>query len=392
MGLTSRGSAMPLLLLLMLSVVPMAILLWPAISGSQGYRDQVGARLQLARTALIEYAVTYPQNYNDNSAGPGKFPCPDSNGNGSPGPQCPALAIGLLPLGFATAAGAEQNLLNDPAVTTEPLIWVVSGPFRNRPAPSGSPTHAMVLNSASEPGLQLDEIHDAIGLLIAPGPPLAGQVRGAGFQLSDYLEGVNADGDAVFSRTAGNDRVVAIRLADVMPLVERQVLASVRAALVRYESEHGRFPWLAAPTSLDTLGDTHCEVLRAAGWVSTTRYRSGDSAVVVESCEADGVASEQAPLALPAWLVRNFWHTRMWLHLTQPEDTAMPSLNGETVRAVLATAGAVLDPAPSGVSQHVPAQHISDLLDHSENTDGDADYQRVPGGNDQWLTVLADTP
>ncbi|MEM7376750.1 MAG: hypothetical protein AAF460_04510 [Pseudomonadota bacterium] len=356
--------------------------------------DGVTQRLMQARSALIEYAVSYPQNYHSASSGPGKFPCPDSNGDGNSGPRCPALAVGLLPRDFATSLGAIQELQRETSTATEPLWWVVAAAHRNRPAPSGSPSHAMVLNSDTVPLLTLDYRDDVIGLVIAPGPALAGQTRASGtLRLEDYLEGENADGDADFSRSAGNDRVVAIRWHDVMPLVERQAVAAVRAAVLRYHGDHGRFPYLGKLDALDSAGDLPCSNCQVRGWVAVQRYRAGAGAVSHQHCaDALGAAALQPAVDMPAWVVRNFWHTRVWLHLADAGCGAPPQVDGQAVHAVFVGVGPPLDDPPSGVRQSRSVVALEHYLDHTANTDGDHRYTRLTGGNDTWLIALQGAP
>lgn len=356
--------------------------------------DGVTHRLMQARSALIEYAVSYPQNYHSSSAGPGKFPCPDTNGNGNSGPRCAALAMGLLPRDFATSLGAVQELQHDTSTATEPLWWVVAGPYRNRPAPSGSPSHAMVLNSDTVPVLTLDGVADVIGLVIAPGPPLAGQARLPGtVRVEDYLEGENADGDTAFSRAAGNDRIVAIRWRDVMPLVERQAVAAVRASVRGYYLAHGRFPHLGRLGALDSAGDLPCSACHMQGWVSVPRYRAAAGAATMQTCvDALGGAVEQPVVDLPAWLVRNFWHTRVWLHLAGDDCGAAPRVDGRAVSGVFVGVGPPLEMPPSGVRQTRAVPALEHYLDHPVNTDGDHLYTRYPGGNDTWVLLSPGAP
>ncbi len=386
--MTERGGVVLLMLLVMLMASSLSTMKWSDRDAEAADAQRLSDQLMQARRSLIEYAVTYPQNYALNSSGPGRFPCPDSNGNGDPGPLCPRVSVGLLPRGFATSSGIEQRLLPGDSIVSEPLVWVVAGPFRNRPAPSGSPTHAMVLNSSTLSALRLDGRDDIIGLVIAPGPPLAGQIRGEAFDVVDYLEGENADGDSDFSRSAGNDQVLPILWKDVLPLVERQVLAAARSAMRNYAFDHGQFPGIGPVGSLTPAGDVPCDQETVSGWLAVERYRAGLAVPTSVACiDAQGVGVDQPALDLPGWLVRNFWHTRLWVHKPSNGDSNMPSLDGRNVSVVLASAGPVLLQAPSGAVQATDAQSVADLLDHEVNTNGDAHYRRLPGGNDQWLVL-----
>lgn len=382
------GGVLLVLLVLLLSVALVASLGLTGGHPPSQHASAVSAQLAQARDALIEYAVSYPQNYHVNAAGPGKFPCPDTNGDGNSGPRCPQLAIGLLPDDFVTATGTVQELQLERNLATEPLWWVVAGAFRNRPAPSGSPSHSMILNANTDPLLRLDGFTDVIGLLIAPGPPLAGQVRGGELRVQDYLEGENADGDQHFSRTAGNDRVVVIRREDVIPLVERQVLSVMRDTLLQYRDLNGRFPDLAPLDAMDASGDLACRVCQASGWLAVPRYRGSADWAGDQFCtDETGTESRQPIVDMPGWLVRNFWHTGVWLHLYKPVCAQQPTLDGLSVEGLLAAAGSALQSPPSGQDQNRNPAELVDLLDHAVNTDGDGDYLRAAGGNDIWLSI-----
>ena len=391
-AMKSRGAVALIVLILMLSLSGIALYSARHANSASTYSADVSERLVSAKQALIEYAVSYPQLYLENSAGPGKFPCPDSNGNGNAGPTCPTLSVGLLPREFTVPTGVVQTLQPDRSVSTEPLWWVVAGPFRNRPAASGAPGHAMILNSHTEPRLRLDSMTDVIGLLIAPGPPLPGQTRGGpSLHVADYLEGENADGDYTFSKAAGNDRVVAVRWRDVMPLVERQVLGVIRDRLQQYKTDHGQFARLARIDTQDGAGDLPCSVCQTSGWMALPRYRVGLESTPEQFCAGvAGGGHAQPVVQLPGWLIRNYWHMNVWVHVADPECASSPSLDGRWVDAVLVASGAPLDKAPSGVSQSRGAMEIAHYLDHLVNTDGDGDYEIMPGGNDTWLPLYPD--
>ena len=91
-----------------------------------------------------------------------------------------------------------------------------------------------------------------VAAIILPGDPLADQSAG-GDDPGDYLEGENADGDAVFASCASdtcNDRVIGIRKDEIMAAVRRYVLGELRGWLAEYFDTNGHYPWAA------DLGDT----------------------------------------------------------------------------------------------------------------------------------------
>ncbi len=361
-------------------------------------RTQAAHSLAFARDALIDYSVNYPSHYTESGAGPGHLPCPDTDGNGSPAPSCEANAIGFLPVDFETAGGKNISLSRGELPADQALLYVVSSAFRFSPAPSGAPGSATVVNSDTVPELSLDGEAGIIALLISPGPELAGQRRDLSAGIAEYLEGENADQDLHFRSGEGNDQLLPIRWADLMPLVERRVLATAVESLERYRLENGYLPWLAPTEQALADAASVCEVCNWQGWLAAERYRAGRDwpPYSRQSCLSEAGTLEQAAIDLPIWFVRNFWHRYVWLHLQASDrDGACvpnsPSYRGEEVSAFIVAVGRAM-----AVPEHRQAQRrgasnvLSDYLDTLDWSDGDGNFEQLPlavPANDQWAVV-----
>ncbi len=194
--------------------------------------------LQQAKDALIGRAVT-------STSAPGRFSCPEhlaSTLEGQADTNCSTLATRIGRLPWKTLG---LNKLLDGF--GEPLWYVISPNFTTTP-----------INSTTPPQLQLDGVDGAaIALIIAPGPPLAGQTRtepsaSAPPQAINYLDLGNGGGSTFVSRGSSNfnDRIITITQAELLKVLHKRVLAEVRGldnltgGLRRYYNEKGnQFPW-----------------------------------------------------------------------------------------------------------------------------------------------------
>ena len=177
---------------------------------------------------------------------PGRLPCPEAPASANNGAgavfndaddgvaagNCTLPAVGRLPwrsLGI--------NKLID--ASGEPLWYVVSPAWALSNATV--PPLQTTINSNTAGQLTLDAMGDVVALIIAPGKPLniqAGggcvarnqtRARAVGviWDVRDFLDCTNSDGNAVFA-TSGptdsfNDQVLAVTAGDVLPVVESAV-------------------------------------------------------------------------------------------------------------------------------------------------------------------------
>ena len=346
---------------------------------------------------LIEYSVNYPSHYSETGAGPGHLPCPDISGDGSPALVCSGAPVGLLPVDFETSAKKNISFLSRQSQRSEPIWYVLSSAFRYNPVPSGAPDSATIVNSDSRGDLSLDGEAEVIALLIAPGVALDGQNRDASLDIGDFLEGENADGDRVFASGQGNDQVLAIRRSDLMPLVERRVLAAIRESMQGYQQEHGYLPWLASVEEPMEQGDSQCVICQRTGWVASERYYSNRAwpPYSEQRCNDGSQEIVQEVPRLPAWLVRNYWHRFVWVHVrAEARDQACPTavdpvFDGDEVDVLMVSVGPALAHPRHGLGPQRREEPvaIAHLLDRADWINGAGIYlSDLPASdvNDQW--------
>lgn len=179
-----------------------------------------------AKQALVGYAMTHPI--------PGTLPCPDATGDGLANPQglnCQSL-LGLLPT-------RTLNLGNTQDGTGADLWYAVDANYTaNSPA---------LKNSSINTALMLDGTPVA-GVVIAPGKPLGAQARRP-LTRTDFLEGLNADGDFTNFESnqsdTQNDRVSGLAVATYWSQIEQRVLVTAKALVNDYRNQCGEYPWAA---------------------------------------------------------------------------------------------------------------------------------------------------
>ena len=197
--------------------------------------------LERARRALVAHAMTYHDRR------PGRFgvlPCPDVHGlgflpegvaHGSCGARG-AAALGRLPW---RSLGIEP--LRDGA--GECLWYAVAGDFKPNPAArmlNADSAGTFRVRLAGVPPIPLtgeSPLERAAALIVAPGPTLAGQQRGAttgsevcggNYQPNNYLDGSSSGvpGEWIATGFAGawgiNDRIAVVTAAEVFEAVRRR--------------------------------------------------------------------------------------------------------------------------------------------------------------------------
>lgn len=188
--------------------------------------------LGLAREALLGFAATYRNKEHPNSDF-GYLPCPDLDGDGS-SETCGAkdqASVGRLPY-------LTLNLPDLRDGAGECLWYAVSGSFKNNPKPvalnwdSGG-RFRLLDDGGRTIALPGDEAGLAAAIVIAAGPPQAGQERSAGPErcggdneagnITQYVEAIRTlSGTGVIDihSTAGNDRIVTISTGDIYRLLK----------------------------------------------------------------------------------------------------------------------------------------------------------------------------
>lgn len=196
-------------------------------------------RIQKTQHALMEAKSALMGRAILDENRPGSLPCPDSDNDGSAelfhGNRCPSY-IGRFPwrtLGIPKLQDADG----------ETLWYVLSTNYRDHSA-------IMPLNSNSQGLLSVDAQNDIVAIIFAVGSPLAKQTGRPSDNLTDYLEGNNADADNAYtaiSTSTQNDRLLAITRNELMRQVERRILREIASSLQLYFSNpsHTYYPYAA---------------------------------------------------------------------------------------------------------------------------------------------------
>jgi hypothetical protein len=328
------------------------------------------ATLEYARQALIGRAI-------GDASRPGSLPCPDGDDDGSAdlfvGASCPTY-IGRLPwrtLGIG-------DLRDD---SGERLWYALAPPFRDHPA-------APALNSDSRGTLTIYAGNDstrltreAIAVVFAPGPLLAGQQRGPetaqcatnGKHIprnecaANYLDAIAgftnaANAGPYISATPApplyNDRLTYIAAGDFMPLVEQRVAIEVREALLAYKktSVCRCYPWA------DSSGDRRSDAGSSRGRIPVLK----------------ALPEDWRPEVLPAYFAPNEWDRV----ITYSAARAAVENSGAECKTCVhpnltvdGTPGYELVLLTTGfVQSESPRLSLSDYVDDAENRNADDIY------------------
>jgi type II secretory pathway pseudopilin PulG len=271
---SQRGAAL-LILLMILVVGVMAVLLKGFNNRSLQFRQNTAtiSALAKAKEALISYAVMYADNYPPTDAGPGHLMCPDTNNDGLPDSPCAPNAIGRLPRSITLPSGTLFPVSDQDSGIDQQFWYALTDAFRNSPAG--------VVNSSTLGSLTLDGQGDVVAVIIAPGSSLSGQNRPS-TNGTDYLEAGNAGGPAFVTAASGefNDRVLAVRRSEMMPMITVRVAEEIRKHLDAYHLTNGVYP--ADSSSFASALSTAPQWFTANQWLSVTTYTriSGDKATL----------------------------------------------------------------------------------------------------------------
>lgn len=220
-----RGAALPALALLVAGAAWSLLLGLESSAPRAREAARTAAALAAAKAALLGYAAAYPDRY-AGVQGPGRLPCPDTDGNGSPDPPCGRLADAAPRLGWLPEVFLGLGGLRDGA--GQRLWYALSPAFRNNPS-------TRPLNSETPGAIEVDGRGEVVAVLLAPGEPLGPPPQpGRLPEPAECLEGENADGDGRYAGAEGNDRLLAIGRRELMAGVERRVLGEVQAIFGRF--------------------------------------------------------------------------------------------------------------------------------------------------------------
>lgn len=339
----------------------------PGTAASAREATERARMLKQARTAVIAYAFS-----GGASNQPGALPCVDNDvpGDGVANSfHCSSdntVYHGHLPWKTIDTSREQGQ-----------LWYVIDGDFRDD-------TDAQPVNVALDGSLELNDETGYAALIIDPGDVLVGQDGRPSDDVTDYLEGENADGDDVFIDCANiencNDRIVGIRVDPLFEVVQRRVLVEVAERLREFYLEDDRFFF---PFAAGFDGDLSCEDGLLVGRVATS---GGD-------CEPPGPGSPEDntlkgdegnpdDFAGVEWILENDWLEHVVYRVDEECVKGASECVGATLQlgddsglsVVLGAAGTELD----GQIRTGVAPDITDFLESEENTDGDEDFDSLP--------------
>ena len=372
------------------------------------------------KEALIGWSASRTPTASSLTIRPGELPCPDMNNNGlDDDGNCSAGAIGRVPW---KTLGIPEPLDG----YGQTLWYAVAGPFRLKnmsaaPITSDTLGNLVVYQGSSATTLT----NQAIAVLIAPGPPVGTQARGATMALcsttgttiqqsncaANYLEatggGNNAQTAGPFIQAAQsptfNDRVLVITNADLMPVVEQRVAREMMVLLKAYYDANGVYPWAdlsdgnsngspdgynrgrvpcgtARPTDwasggTPALPDWLTNGCPASGWTRIIYYAVGKNRL---EGGGSGCSSNYSMCSAPS----PYWSNNGFAYLcpvaSSPFACSLTNVSSGNADVILITPG-----ASDGSSRSWPASYnpITGDFEDTENSDNDDDQYAIPSSS-----------
>ncbi len=312
-----------------------------------------------AQNALVSYAMSSDSVTTETSPRPGNFPCPDANGDGSEEGTCSASNLGRIPW---KTLGLTEDMVRD---GSGEVIWYsVSGNFRRRNIVANrisSDTKGTLMVFSDDGTTSLTPAGwEGVAVVIAPGPPVNGQVRGND-TAANFLESKNGINNATVGgpfidateTDVYNDKILVIRTQNFMPQIEQRVARELKTLLQNYYAANHVYPF---PAKFDSCG---------------------------ASCDSnDDVCSGRIPLTaqpvdwtdnylLPQWFMTNRWY-RVIPYAVDPGSLATPvtgCTNPLTVSSVLHKVVFFMPGRPPGAVNRTTSNTLSDYLEDPENND-----------------------
>jgi hypothetical protein len=389
--------------------------------------------LNAAKEALIAYAVAHPNR-------PGALPCPAVSYDGQEAPltagACPAY-IGRLPWRTLGLGDVRDE-------SGEHYWYALSENFRDGLVVNSDSKGNLTVSSVTAAGVTLSTGTAAV--IFSPGGVLPGQSRDAmpaacattgstiarDLCAANYLDSTSGANNAaavpvpVATRTyvmteagpAFNDRLIAVRTSDVIPLVERRVAADIRRTLLLYR-EAARlavtkegcncYPW---PDSDGDVGGTS-NVGQNKGRIPLTPsphpWSPQPPAAPINLADASGKTFPLPPL--PSYFVANEWNKVIFyavgrnalenlgdLCTTCTNDPLLPPptfLKGTlSIDKNIGHAVILITPGSAGANRPVPGGW-GNYIDDGMNRDGDDRFvtpKSKSPDRDRLLTIPDDLP
>jgi len=249
-----RGAVFIVMLVFMIMGVAAFLVSSLNSSALQIKRDAVTANaLAQAKEALISRAVADPNS-------PGSLPCPDIDSTGlnvandgvadmlTGSHQCPSY-IGRLPWKTLGLPDLRDG-------SGERLWYALSPNFRDyypsNPINSNSVGTLLIYDNTGT-NLLTPPGSEAVAIIFSPGDIVASQQRDAANQnlVQNYLDiGPNSINNATQGgpfisankTTSFNDRLMIIKVSDIIPIVEMRVAKDLTTAFANYVGHYGEYP------------------------------------------------------------------------------------------------------------------------------------------------------
>lgn len=321
--------------------------------------------LTTARSALIAYAVSVLD-----SGRPGDQPCPATD-------YTTGLAVASCNTATSRQGYLPWSTLGLPQLfdgTGAPLLYAVSNGFKDSP-------RAGTLNSDTA-GEFFVNGENAISVVFAPGASIGSQNRTGTFNVTNFLELRNADGDNIFETASEsdtfNDRLVWITPAAFFPAIELRAINVAKERLLDYFSFTGRYP-----LSNRYLNDYAC-------WTYGGRlpYPTAGNPCLPAG---PGSTAGQWTMTWPSWFFANYWD--YVIHYAVAEKcTAGTGCSGSgNYLTVDGTDGIRVLLIRQGIpnNQTRPCTSVSQCLDDAENSDSDRNYITPSISSNDKLTVIS---
>jgi type II secretory pathway pseudopilin PulG len=402
-----RGAAL-LVILAILGIAVGALLfgLYKSSSVSTQRQEITSQALAQAKDALLGYAMGGEDG--GTPTRPGSFPCPDTNNDGSAEPSCSDGAIGRLP----------WKTLKIPELfdgSGAPLWYALSGSFRST---------ASIINSDSKGTLQVRAADgatlvtplgsEAVAILFAPGPPLAGQSRATAAEqitASNYLDAVGAISNATGAplpsncsvtnqgtatltscptfiagdtSSSFNDQLLVVTGKDFMPAIEKRAAKVMESALSAYFATCGFYPRPADFANTDCLpgGNTNNCLPSATQLQGRFPYYAKPN-----------LTSSIDWVGLPNWFLANRWDRVAYYavgtgFVANAASQACPA-NCLTVDTDSSVQRLFFMPGvPAGNANGRPSTVLTEYLENAENTNLDTVFATPTGNANDLLFQL----
>jgi len=322
------------------------------LSARNPAQARLAQTLQKTSVALREAGVALAVYSIGDDERPGSLPCPDFDSDGIVDVNClstpDALYVKRLPwktIDVARDAGR--------------LWYAMDSDFRDNAT-------AAPINVGLEGSVSLDGVSGYAALIIDPGDPLAAQTARPGNDVTDYLEGENADGDAEFENcppdgTVCNDRIVGISVDELMAVVQQRALGAVESALRQFHADHGHVPYAAKFST----GGSSCDPNQLSGRIAT----SEGGCIALPHLDASD---------FPTWVIDNGWLDHIAYNLDSQCSASAMNCSGST-QALDSASGLAVVLGAAGTElagqDRSGGSTIDDYLDSAENTDTDGVFE-----------------